>query len=127
MNDDTICSGVLMAVIALGLNGCEGSPAQEIEVKVDSFAQIIEKNSCLACHLPGNQMNLPIWQDVAKKYRNIESAELYLINKIRKGGSGAWGKMDMPPYQELDDPTLKVIAQGILATEYHQPIAKLGH
>ena len=61
-------------------------------------------------------MGLPVWHEVAKKYQNKPDAQTYLSHKIKTGGSGAWGKMDMPPYQELEEPEMKVIVQGVLSS-----------
>lgn len=104
--------------LAFILAGCgehkrENPPAV---APVESFAQLIEKYHCLACHAPGNQMGLPLWHEVAKKYQNKPDAAAYLSHKIKTGGSGAWGKMDMPPYQELEEPELKVLVQGVLSS-----------
>jgi cytochrome c len=83
---------------------------------VESFDQLIANHNCLGCHAPGNRMNLPVWHEVAKKYQNKPDAAAYLSHKIKTGGSGAWGKMDMPPYQELEESELKVIVQQVLAS-----------
>ncbi len=104
--------------IAGVLAGCgeQQGGSQPAVAPVQTFAQLIEKYHCLACHSPGNQMNLPLWHEVAKKYQNKPDAVAYLSHKIKTGGSGAWGKMDMPPYQELDEPELNVLVQGVLSS-----------
>lgn len=55
--------------------------------------------------------------EVAAKYKKEKAdvAEAYLEQKIAKGGSGAWGRVDMLPYPELKEAELKVLAQGIMA------------
>jgi cytochrome c len=119
----------LYALLAIGfgsLAGCGGKSAQEkeavAEIKSPSFDELMEKYSCLACHLPDNQMKLPSWEDVARRYKGVE-AEGYLAFKIAKGGSGAWGTMDMPPYPEISKQDLKTMAQGILAYGSLKPAA----
>lgn len=81
-----------------------------------SFDQLIADMHCMSCHLPGNKMGAPTWKDVAKKYKKEkpEIIEVRLAEKIGKGGSGAWGRMDMPPNRELKPAELKVLARGIL-------------
>ena len=83
---------------------------------VENFDQLVAKLNCLACHAEGNQMGVPVWYEVAKKYQKMPDSEAYLSNKIRRGGAGSWGKMDMPPYQELEEPEMKVIVQGVLSS-----------
>ncbi len=104
-----------LACVMAGCGEQQGG-SRPVVAPVESFAQLIEKDHCLACHAPGNQMKLPLWQEVAKKYQNKPDAAAYLIHKIKTGGSGAWGKMDMPPYQELEEAELKVLVQGVLSS-----------
>jgi cytochrome c len=62
-------------------------------------------------------MGSPTWHDVAKKYRSDhEEAMHHLQHKIAHGGSGAWGKMDMPPYPDLSEADIRILARGILAS-----------
>ena len=108
--------GLVCVLAGCGEQQGGSRPVVEPAKSVESFAQLIEKYHCLACHAPGNQMGLPLWHEVAKKYQNKPDAAAYLSHKIKTGGSGAWGKMDMPPYQELEEPELKVLVQGVLSS-----------
>lgn len=85
--------------------------------KPAAFAEIVAQSSCLACHNTPSQMNFPGWQDIAKKYAGNDLAEDFLVNKIAKGGSGSWGKMDMPPYPELSEDERRVLVKTILASK----------
>lgn len=62
-------------------------------------------------------MGSPVWRQVAAKYKMDNNAGNFLAYKIAHGGSGSWGKMDMPPYPELTEAELQVIVQGILTYE----------
>lgn len=95
-------------------SGCDEQQDRNQSAPVESFEQLVSKHHCLACHAAGNQMGLPVWHEVAKKYQNTPDTGAYLRYKIKTGGSGAWGKMDMPPYQEIEEPELNVIVQGVL-------------
>jgi cytochrome c len=55
---------------------------------------VLQKNTCTACHAPNSKLVGPSWSDVAKKHAG--KAE-YLASKIRQGGSGVWGSIPMPP------------------------------
>lgn len=64
-----------------------------------AFADGLEnarKAGCLSCHAVDRKVVGPSFRDVASKYKSVNGAEANLIKKIRKGGSGVWGKMRMP-------------------------------
>jgi cytochrome c len=56
--------------------------------------ELLQKNSCTACHAPDRKVVGPSWADVAKKHAGKAD---YLAGKIRSGGSGSWGNVPMPP------------------------------
>lgn len=98
------------------ISGCgEKQPPKKLS-NVGTFEEILAKASCMACHQAGSPMKFPTWQEVADKYKDNKDAEIFLTNKIASGGSGSWGKMDMPPYPELSEAERRVVARGILAT-----------
>lgn len=110
----------MTALIAVALlAGCGEKPAPEavVQVPVGTFDEIVAKGSCLSCHQTGNQMNVPTWQAVASKYQGNKDAEAFLVTKIPHGGSGTWGKMDMPPFTELSKAEVRVLVQGVLASK----------
>lgn len=104
----------------LSLASCDGGAdpkkLADSHGKTKPFDQLIADSNCMACHLPHNQMGVPSWEDVVKRYRDVDknAAEAQLREKIAHGGSGAWGRMDMPPYQELSEAELEVIVHGLL-------------
>jgi cytochrome c len=56
--------------------------------------ELLQKNSCTACHAPDRKLVGPSWADVAQKHAGKGE---YLAGKIRSGGSGTWGSIPMPP------------------------------
>ncbi|WP_269531477.1 c-type cytochrome [Chitinimonas sp. BJYL2] len=72
------------------------------------------KNNCMACHQVATKVVGPSYKDVAKKYAAQKNAEAMLIGKIKKGGSGTWGPVPMPP-QTASEADLKVIVKWILS------------
>jgi cytochrome c len=112
-------AAAVTVLVVAALSGCgeaEQAKSSPVPVVPRTFDQLIADMHCMSCHLPGNKMGAPSWKDVAKKYKaeKAEVVEARLANKIGKGGSGAWGRMDMPPNRELKPAELKVLAQGIL-------------
>jgi cytochrome c len=57
-------------------------------------ADLLQKNSCTACHAADRKLVGPSWTEVAKKHPGRGD---YLAAKIRAGGSGTWGNVPMPP------------------------------
>jgi cytochrome c len=55
--------------------------------------ELLQKNSCTACHSADRKLVGPSWADVAKKHAGKGD---YLAGKIRQGGAGAWGNIPMP-------------------------------
>jgi S-disulfanyl-L-cysteine oxidoreductase SoxD len=55
---------------------------------------LLQKNTCTACHAPNSKLVGPSWSDVAKKHAGKTD---YIASKIRAGGSGVWGSIPMPP------------------------------
>jgi cytochrome c551/c552 len=56
--------------------------------------ELLQKNTCTACHAPDRKLVGPSWSDVAKKHAGQADA---IALKIRQGSSGAWGNIPMPP------------------------------
>jgi cytochrome c len=50
---------------------------------------------CYSCHRVAEKLIGPAFRDVAKRYRNVTSADDYLFEKVREGGEGIWGDVPM--------------------------------
>ncbi len=55
---------------------------------------LLQKNSCTACHAPDRKLVGPSWAEVARKHAGKGD---YIAGKIRSGGAGNWGSIPMPP------------------------------
>lgn len=76
---------------------------------------LAKKNNCLACHAVDHKVVGPAYRDVAKKYAGDKGAEAKLIEKVKKGGSGVWGAIPMPPNSQVSDANIKTLVTWILA------------
>lgn len=56
--------------------------------------ELLQKNTCTACHAPDRKLVGPSWSDIAKKHSGKAD---HIAGKIRAGGSGVWGNVPMPP------------------------------
>ena len=77
--------------------------------------QLAKKYNCLACHQAGSKIVGPSYRDVAAKYRGQPGAAAAIADKIRKGGTGTWGDIPMPPKAEVTEPDMKKIVEWILS------------
>lgn len=70
---------------------------------------------CLSCHSIDKKLLGPAWKNVAAIYRDNPAAEAKLMTKIAKGGSGVWGRIEMPAYPGLSEATRRVLVKFILS------------
>ena len=79
---------------------------------------LASKYGCLGCHASTSQLVGPAYQAVAAKYGNAggpdKATVSMLAQSIRKGGSGKWGEMAMPPQAQLSEADAKRLAAWIL-------------
>ena len=82
-----------------------------------SFAnqELATKSACMACHAMDKKIVGPGYKEVAKKYAGDAGAESKLIEKIKKGGSGVWGPVPMPPNVAVKDEDIKTLVKWILS------------
>lgn len=76
---------------------------------------LAKKSNCLACHAVDKKVVGPSYQDVAKKYAGDKTADAKLIEKVKKGGSGTWGAIPMPPNAQVSDADIKTLVTWVLA------------
>lgn len=75
---------------------------------------LAKQNACLGCHALNKKIVGPSFEAVAQKYKNNPNAQIFLKNKIAKGGAGSWGVVPMPANTKLSDAELTLLAQWIL-------------
>ena len=74
---------------------------------------LAKKHNCLACHQVDKKSVGPSYQDVAKKYKG-QNVAAKLEEKVKKGGSGVWGPVPMPPTVATPDADVKALVDWIL-------------
>ncbi len=79
--------------------------------------ELAQKNACMACHAVDKKLVGPAYADVAKKYAGQKDAEATLVVNIKKGGSGKWGPIPMPPQAALSEADAKTLAKWILSSK----------
>jgi cytochrome c len=76
---------------------------------------LASKNGCLACHAVDKKVVGPSYKEVAAKYRGDKTAEAKLIDKVKKGGTGVWGQVPMPPNGAVSDADVATLVKWILS------------
>ena len=77
--------------------------------------ELAKKNACTACHAVDKKLVGPAYKEVAKKYAGDKGAEAKLAEKVKKGGSGVWGQVPMPPNANVKDEDAKTLVKWILS------------
>jgi cytochrome c len=78
---------------------------------------LAKKHACTACHAVDRKLVGPSYKDVAAKYRGDANAEAALLQKVKKGSTGTWGPVPMPPNPKVPDDDAAAIVKWILATK----------
>ena len=81
----------------------------------DAGEDLLKKSGCTACHAIDKKVIGPAYQDVALKYKGDAGAAAKLQEKVKKGGSGVWGQVPMPPNTQVSDADIKTLVAYILA------------
>ena len=77
---------------------------------------LAQKSGCLACHAVDKKVVGPSYKEVAAKYKGDKGAEAKLVEKVKKGGQGAWGSVPMPPNSPMvKDEDIKKLVEWILS------------
>jgi cytochrome c len=71
---------------------------------------LAKAKGCLACHAIDKKVVGPSYKEVAAKYKGDKAAPAKLAEKVKKGGSGTWGAVPMPPNNVTDDEAKKLVA-----------------
>jgi cytochrome c len=95
-----LCLGLASAAAAL--------PAQANE-------ELAKKYACFACHTTDKKVVGPSYKEVAAKYRTDKTAEAKLVEKVKKGGAGAWGQTPMPPNAAVPDADVRALVKWVLS------------
>ncbi len=98
----------------LALLAAAGLLAGGSAMAADGLA-LAQKYACMSCHQVDKKVVGPAYKDVAAKYKGDKTAEAKLIEKVKKGGSGVWGTVPMPPNPQVPDADLKTIVAWVLS------------
>ena len=98
-------SGLIIAALGLAFTAAPAMASLELATK----------SACTACHAVDKKLVGPSYKDVAAKYKGDKSAEAKLVEKVQKGGVGAWGQVPMPPNPQVNAAEAKTLVAWVLA------------
>jgi cytochrome c len=99
--------GLTLVALAAALASAPALAADELALAT--------KSACTACHAVDKKLVGPAYKDVAAKYRGNAAAEAMLIDKVKKGGTGVWGQIPMPPNAAVKDEDIKTLVKWVLS------------
>lgn len=77
---------------------------------------LAKKYGCTGCHAVAEKIVGPAFVEIGKRYGAENNAQATIAQSIQKGGVGKWGKIPMPPNENVPGVDAKVLAAWILAT-----------
>ena len=98
-----------LAALVIGLSGALAA------VPASANEELAKKHGCFACHATDKKLVGPSYKDVAAKYRGDKGAEAKLFDKVKKGGTGVWGTVPMPPNAHVPDADIKTLVKWVLS------------
>jgi cytochrome c len=81
---------------------------------VTEGAGLAQRKGCLGCHSVDKRIVGPGFKDVATRYRGRDGIEAILVEKLRRGGSGSWGPLPMPPNLDLEEADAHSLVRWVL-------------
>lgn len=76
---------------------------------------LAKSKNCMACHAVDKKLVGPSYKDIAAKYAGQADAVAMLASKVKKGGSGVWGPVPMPPNPQVSDAEATKLVEWVLA------------
>jgi cytochrome c len=92
-----------------------GATAALAALPSQASEELAKKHNCFACHAVDKKLVGPAYKDVAAKYRADKGAQAKLVDKVKKGGVGAWGQIPMPPNATVPDADLQALVKWVLS------------
>jgi cytochrome c len=91
-----------------------GAPVASAAAAI-SVPELARRKACLSCHGVDKRIVGPSFREVASRYKGHAGTDSKLVEKLKRGGGGAWGPIPMPPNPDLDDSDARALVRWILA------------
>lgn len=99
-----------------GITLAVAAAAFALAIPAQANEALAKKHNCTACHVTKGAKTVgPAYADVAKKYAGQKGIEAKLADKVKKGGTGVWGQIPMPPNAAVPDGDVRTLVKWILS------------
>jgi cytochrome c551/c552 len=89
-------------------------PAPRVAAVALPMAELAKRKACLACHGIDKRIVGPSFHEISARYKGTSGSDTVLLEKLRRGGGGAWGQVPMPPNPDLAEADARALVQWIL-------------
>ena len=79
-----------------------------------NMADLAKRKACLSCHGVDKRIVGPSFKEVAARYKGQPGVEARLLEKLKRGGSGTWGPLPMPPNPDLAEADAAALVRWVL-------------
>lgn len=94
----------------------DSATSQLLPIEGIAGKNILNKSDCSTCHQKSSTSVGPAYSRIVSKYDKYSNTDIdYLSNKIRFGGSGVWGSVEMPPHPALSERDADLILKYIFS------------
>ncbi|NTV10839.1 MAG: cytochrome C [Zoogloea sp.] len=78
--------------------------------------EMAQKAGCMGCHAKDRKLVGPAFADISAKYKGQGGIAAKLAEHVRKGSTGVWGSIAMPPSgpDKIGDADLKTVVEWML-------------
>lgn len=77
-------------------------------------ADLAKAKNCMTCHSVQNKVIGPGFKEIAAKYAG-QNVEDKMVQKVLKGGSGAWGTAVMPANGQVNEAEARTLVKWVLS------------
>lgn len=95
--------------LATALNLTVGTAAHANNVE-----QLATDSGCLSCHAAKEKKVGPAFSSVAEKYKGQSDAVAHLMQSVKNGSKGTWGRIPMPGHGSIADDDVKRLVTWVL-------------
>lgn len=102
----TVLTAVAAFTFTAGLQAAESKAGEDLA----------RKNGCMICHSIDQKLVGPAFKEIAAKYKKQKDASAMLGERVKKGSTGVWGQMPMPPNSQIADEDINTLVEWILGS-----------
>ena len=110
----TMKSKLFLSVLALTALGCSSAMANQLA----AATELARASGCTSCHAAAEKIVGPAFQAISAKYAGDKDAVDTLVQSIKNGSRGKWGRIPMPAHPSLSASELKELSTWVLS---HKP------